>query len=107
MTSGSVSTGTVACGNVNSTGTVTAPQLYASNTLDVRQRLGQPDDQQQQRPGQQRPRGADGGEPERPVFLSRGSGAHQCELIMLNDEALLTTKSLSTQLSPTATPAAS
>ena len=67
MTSGSVSTGTVACGNVNSTGTVT-------DTLDVRQRLGQPDDQQQQRPGQQRPRGA-GGEPERPVFLSRDSGA--------------------------------
>ncbi|MCR9092563.1 MAG: hypothetical protein NXI11_14510 [Proteobacteria bacterium] len=35
------------------------------------------------------------------VFLSRDSAAHECELIMINDEALLTTKSLSTQLSLT------
>ena len=32
------------------------------------------------------------------VFLERDGGAHQCELIMINDEALVQTKSLSTQL---------
>ena len=35
------------------------------------------------------------------VFLERDGGAHQCELIMINDEALAQTKSLSTQLSLT------
>ena len=35
------------------------------------------------------------------VFLERDGGAHQCELIMSNDEALVQTKSLSTQLSLT------
>ena len=35
------------------------------------------------------------------VLLERGGGAHQCELIMINDEALVQTKSLSTQLSLT------
>ena len=30
------------------------------------------------------------------VFLERDGGAHQCELIMINDEALVQTKSLST-----------
>ena len=35
------------------------------------------------------------------VFLERDGGAHQCELIMINDEALVQTKSLSTQLSLT------
>ena len=39
------------------------------------------------------------GQPERGVFLERDGGAHQCELIMINDEALVQTKSLSTQLS--------
>ena len=33
------------------------------------------------------------------VFLERDGGTHQCELIMINDEALAQTKSLSTQLS--------
>ena len=35
------------------------------------------------------------------VFLERDGGAHQRELIMINDEALVQTKSLSTQLSLT------
>ena len=35
------------------------------------------------------------------VFRERDGGAHQCELIMINDEALVQTKSLSTQLSLT------
>ena len=35
------------------------------------------------------------------VFLERDGGAHQCELIMINNEALVQTKSLSTQLSLT------
>ena len=35
------------------------------------------------------------------VFLERDGGAHQCKLIMINDEALVQTKSLSTQLSLT------
>ena len=35
------------------------------------------------------------------VFLERDGGTHQCELIMINDEALAQTKSLSTQLSLT------
>ena len=35
------------------------------------------------------------------VFLERDGGAHQRELIMINDEALAQTKSLSTQLSLT------
>ena len=35
------------------------------------------------------------------VFLKRDGGAHQYELIMINDEALVQTKSLSTQLSLT------
>ena len=34
-TSGGVSTGSVACGDVTSSGTVSAPQLFASNTLTV------------------------------------------------------------------------
>ena len=33
------------------------------------------------------------------VFLERDGGAHQCELIMINDKALVQTKSLLTQLS--------
>ena len=33
------------------------------------------------------------------VFLERDGGTHQCELIMINNEALVQTKSLSTQLS--------
>ena len=35
------------------------------------------------------------------VFLERDGGTHQCELIMINDEALVQTKSLLTQLSLT------
>ena len=46
----------------------------------------------------QRPGAAAAGQPERAGLLERDGGAHQCELIMINDEALVQTKSLSTQL---------
>ena len=101
-TSGGVSTGSVVCGDVTSSGTVSAPQLFASNTLivtntsDFSDDLGgleQAADLQQQRGLRQRPGAA--------VFLERDGGTHQCELIMINDEALVQTKSLSTQLSLT------
>ena len=82
-TSGGVSTGSVVCGDVTSSGTVSAPQLFASNTLIVTNEL--------RLLGNQSAR----------VFLERDGGAHQCELIMINDEALVQTKSLSTQLSLT------
>ena len=39
-TSGGVSTGSVVCGDVTSSGTVSAPQLFASNTLTVKRRQG-------------------------------------------------------------------
>ena len=38
------------------------------------------------------------------VFLERDGGAHRCELIMINNEGLVQTKSLSTQLSLTKKP---
>ena len=94
--------------DVTSSGTVSAPQLFASNTLTVTNTSDFADDLiltknwagwgkvQQQR-----------GTPElwlldnqsARVFLGRDGGAHQCELIMISDEALVQTKSLSTQLS--------
>ena len=92
MTSGSVSTGSVACGNLTSTGTVTAPQLQASNTLDVTntstfgdsmtQRLGQPGGEQQQCGSQQRPGAAAHRQPERQGLprvrvQRRGADHHQ------------------------------
>ena len=56
---------------------------------------------QQQRGPRQRPGAAAAGQSERAGLLERDGGAHQCELIMINDEALVQTKSLSTQLSLT------
>ena len=53
---------------------------------------------QQQRGLRQRPGAAVAGAR---VFLERDGGTHQRELIMINDEALVQTKSLSTQLSLT------
>ena len=115
-TSGGVSTGSVVCGDVTSSGTVSAPQLFASNTLIVTNTSDFSDDlfltknwagwsklqvsnnsaasdsgPELRLPGKQSAR----------VFLERDGGAHQCELIMINDEALVQTKSLSTQLSLT------
>ena len=58
---------------------------------------------QQQRGPRQRPGAAAAGQPGARVFLERDGGTHQCELIMINDEALVQTKSLSTQLSLTTT----
>ena len=43
-TSGGVSTGSVVCGNVTRSGTVSAPQLFASNTLTVTNTLDFLDD---------------------------------------------------------------
>ena len=60
--------------------------------------LEQAADLQQQRGLRQRPGAAAAGQPER---QERDGGTHQCELIMINDEALVQTKSLSTQLSLT------
>ena len=110
-TSGGVSTGS----DVTSSGTVSAPQLFASNTLtvtntsdfsddlfltknwagwsklQVSNNSAAPDSGPERLLGNQSAR----------VFLERDGGAHQCELIMINDEALVQTKSLSTQLSLT------
>ena len=116
MTSGSVSTGSVACGNLTSTGTVTAPQLQASNTLDVTNTSTFGDSMTLTRNGSgwaslavnNNSAAANSGPELRltgnqsaRVFLSRDGGAHECEFIMLNDEALITTKSLSTLLTLT------
>ena len=114
--SGGVSTGSMVCGDVTSSGTVSAPQLFASNTLTVTNTSDFSDDlfltknwagwsKLQVSNNSASP---DSG-PELPllgkqsarVFLERDGGAHQCELIMINDEALVQTKSLSTQLSLT------
>ena len=108
-TSGGVSTGSVVCGDVTSSGTVSAP-LTVTNTSDfsddlfltknwagwsklqVSNNSAAPDSGPELRLlGNQSAR----------VFLERDGGAHQCELIMINDEALVQTKSLSTQLSLT------
>ena len=100
-TSGGVSTGSVVCGDVTSSGTVSAPQLFASNTLTVTNTSDFSDDlfltknwagwsklQVSNNSARRRDAPVDG-------------GTHQCELIMINDEALVQTKSLSTQLSLT------
>ena len=63
--------------------------------------LEQAADLQQQRGLRQRSGAAAAGQPECQVFLERDGGTHQCELIMINDEALVQTRSLSTQLSLT------
>ena len=115
-TSGGVSTGSVVCGNVTSSGTVSAPQLFASNTLTVTNTSDFSDDlfltknwagwsKLQVSNNSAAPDSGPElrllGNQSARVFLERDGGAHQCELIMINDEALVQTKSLSTQLSLT------
>ena len=111
-TSGGVSTGSVVCGDVTSSGTVSAPQLFASNTLTVTNTSDFSDDLFLTKNGRagasckcpttaRPPTAAAAGQQSARVFLERDGGAHQCELIMINDEALVQTKSLSTQLSLT------
>ena len=113
-TSGGVSTGSVVCGDVTSSGTVSAPQLFASNTLAVTNTSDFSDDlfltknwagwsklQVSNNSAAPGPELRLLGNQSARVFLERDGGAHQCELIMINDEALVQTKSLSTQLSLT------
>ena len=115
-TSGGVSTGSVVCGDVTSSGTVSAPQLFASNTLTVTNTSDFSDDlfltknwagwsKLQVSNNSAAPDSGPElrllGNQSARVFLERDGGTHQCELIMINDEALVQTKSLSTQLSLT------
>ena len=115
-TSGGVSTGSVVCGDVTSSGTVSAPQLFASNTLTVTNTSDFSDDlfltknwagwsklqvSNNSAASDSGPELRLLGNQSARVFLERDGGAHQCELIMINDEALVQTKSLSTQLSLT------
>ena len=115
-TSGGVSTGSVVCGDVTSSGTVSAPQLFASNTLIVTNTSDFSDDlfltknwagwsKLQVSNNSAAPDSGPElrllGNQSARVFLERDGGTHQCELIMINDEALVQTKSLSTQLSLT------
>ena len=112
-TSGGVSTGSVVCGDVTSSGTVSAPQLFASNTLTVTNTSDFSDDlfltknwagwsKLQVSNNSAAPDSGPElrllGNQSARVLLERDGGAHQCELIMINDEALVHTKSLSTQL---------
>ena len=60
--------------------------------------LEQAADLQQQRGLRQRSGAAAAGQSEREGLPRAGRWAHQCELIMINDEALVQTKSLSTQI---------
>ena len=101
-TSGGVSTGSVVCSDVTSSGTVSAPQLFASNTLTVTNTSDFSDDlfltknwagwsKLQVSNNSAAP---DSGQSAR-VFLERDGGAHQCELIMINDEALVQSTQLS------------
>ena len=115
-TSGGVSTGSVVCGDATSSGTVSAPQLFASNTLTVTNTSDFSDDlfltknwagwsKLQVSNNSAAPDSGPElrllGNQSARVFLERDGGAHQCKLIMINDEALVQTKSLSTQLSLT------
>ena len=115
-TSGGVSTGSVVCGNVTSSGTVSAPQLFASNTLIVTNTSDFSDDlfltknwagwsklqiSNNSAASDSGPELRLLGNQSARVFLERDGGTHQCELIMIKDEALVQTKSLSTQLSLT------
>ena len=112
-TSGGVSTGSVVCGDATSSGTVSAPQLFASNTLTVTNTSDFSDDlfltknwagwsKLQVSNNSAAPDSGPElrllGNQSAQIFLERDGGAHQCELIMINDEALVQTKSLSTQL---------
>ena len=110
-TSGGVSTGSVVCGDVTSSGTVSAPQLFASNTLTVTNTSDFSDDlfltknwagwsklqvSNNSAASDSGPELRLLGNQSARVFLERDGGTHQCELIMINDEALVQTKSLST-----------
>ena len=103
------------CGDVTSSGTVSAPQLFASNTLIVTNTSDFSDDLfltknwagwsklqiSNNSAAFDSPELRLLGNQSARVFLERDGGTHQCELIMINDEALAQTKSLSTQLSLT------
>ena len=107
---------TVVCGDVTSSGTVSAPQLFASNTLIVTNTSDFSDDlfltknwagwsklqiSNNSAASDSGPELRLLGNQSARVFLERDGGTHQCELIMINDKALVQTKSLSTQLSLT------
>ena len=107
-TSGGVSTGSVVCGNVTSSGTVSAPQLFASNTLTVTNTSDFSDDlfltknwagwsKLQVSNNSAAPDSGPElrllGNQSARVFLERDGGTHRCELIMINDKALVQTKS--------------
>ena len=115
-TSGGVSTGSVVCGDATSSGTVSAPQLFASNTLTVTNTSDFSDDlfltknwaawsklqiSNNSAASDSGPELRLLGNQSARVFLERDGGVHQRKLIMINDEALVQTKSLSTQLSLT------
>ena len=108
-----MSTGSVVCGDVTSSGTVSAPQLFASNTLIVINTSDFSDDLflTKNQAGWSKLQVSNNsaasdsgpelrllGNQSARVFLERDGGTHQCELITINDEALVQTKSLSTQL---------
>ncbi|CAJ1393895.1 unnamed protein product [Effrenium voratum] len=101
-TSGGVSTGSVVCGDVTSSGTVSAPQLFASNTLIVTNTSDFSDDlfltknwagwsklqmSNNSAASDSGPELRLLGNQSARVFLERDGGTHQCELIMINDEA--------------------
>ena len=103
-----MSTGSVVCGDVTSSGTVSAPQLFASNTLAVTNTSDFSDDLfltknwagwSKLQVSNNSPELRLLGNQSARVLLERDGGTHQCKLIMINDEALVQTKSLSTQLS--------
>ena len=111
-----MSTGSVVCGDVTSSGTVSAPQLFASNTLTVTNTSDFLDAlfltknwagwsklqiSNNSAASDSGPELRLLGNQSARVFLERDGGACQCELIVINDEALVQTKSLSTQLSLT------
>ena len=101
-----MSTGSVVCGDVTSSGTVSAPQLFASNTLTVTNTSDFSDDlfltknwagwsklqvSNNSAAPDSGPLRLLGNQSAR-VFLERDGGAHQRKLIMINDEALVQTK---------------
>ena len=107
-TSGGVSMGSVVRGDVTSSGTVSA-QLFTSNTLTVTNTSDFSDDltltknwagwSKLQISNNSAARSCGCWATRARGSSWSGTGAHQCELIMINDEALAQTKSLLTQLS--------
>ena len=98
-TSGGVSTGSVVCGDATSSGTVSAPQLFASNTLTVTNTSDFSDDlfltknwagwsKLQVSNNSAAPDSGPElrllGNQSARVFLERDGGTHQCELIMIS-----------------------